>query len=191
MPMIRLRNLLGLSCVLASFIAVHLAAPPRLGAQNPIVPPGLYVADPAARVWKDGKLYVYGSRDESPRYYCSWDYCVLSTSDLVKWEVTKDVFASKGPRDQVPYSDAHLYAPDCGYKDGTYYLYYCLAAGVNSEGVATSASPTGPFTNGRIVDVAGLDQIDPAVFVDDDGQAYYIWGQFSAKMAKLRPNMMV
>jgi hypothetical protein len=25
--------------------------------------------------------------------------------------------------------------------------------------------------------------------MDDDGQAYYIWGQFTAKMAKLKPNM--
>ena len=38
--------------------------------QNPIVPPGIYIADPSAHIWKDGRLYVYGSRDESPDYYC-------------------------------------------------------------------------------------------------------------------------
>lgn len=31
--------------------------------------------------------------------------------------------------------------------------------------------------------------IDPTVFVDDDGQAYYYWGQFSLKGAKIKPNM--
>jgi hypothetical protein len=53
--------------------------------QNPIVPPSIYIADPSAHVWKDGKLYVYGSRDESPEYYCSWSHHVLSTSDLKTW----------------------------------------------------------------------------------------------------------
>ena len=94
-----------------------------------------------------------------------------------------------GKNDQVSYSDDFLYAPDCQYKDGIYYLYYTLASPVNTEGVATSKSPDGPFTNGKVIDLAGINQIDPCVFIDDDGQGYYIWGQFSAKMAKLKPNM--
>jgi hypothetical protein len=75
------------------------------------------------------------------------------------------------------------------YKNGIYYLYFTLASPVNTEGVATSTSPVGPFTNGKPIDLAGINQIDPCVFMDDDGQAYYIWGQFSAKIAKLKPNM--
>jgi len=173
----------------AIVLAVLTFLPPGLAAQNPIVPPGLYVADPSAHVWKDGRVYVYGSRDESPNYYCSWDHGVLSSSDLRKWIVTKDVFASKGPRDQVPYSDDLLFAPDCQYRNGAYYLFYCLASKTNTEGVATSRSPTGPFTGGRPIDLQGLDEIDPAVFIDDDGQAYYIWGQFTAKMAKLKAGL--
>ena len=35
----------------------------------------------------------------------------------------------------------------------------------------------------------GINEIDPCVFIDDDGQAYYIWGQFTAKVARLKPNM--
>jgi len=158
-------------------------------AQNPIVPPGVYIADASAHVWQDGKLYVYGSRDESPDYYCSWTHHVLSTSDLKSWTLHKDCFASKGINDQVPYSDDILYAPDCQYKNGTYYLYYCLASNKNTEGVATSLSPTGPFINGRTIKLKGINEIDPCVFIDQDGQAYYIWGQFSAKMAKLKSNM--
>ena len=112
--------------------------------QNPIVPAGMYIADPSAHQWNDGKMYVYGSRDESPEYYCSWSHHVLSTSDLKTWSFTEKSFASKGPNDQVPYSDDFLYAPDCQYYKGTYYLYYCLANNTFSEGVATSKSPTGP-----------------------------------------------
>lgn len=158
-------------------------------AQNPIVPAGVYIADPSAHVWKDGKMYVYGSNDESTNYWCSYVHHVLSSSDLVHWELTRDVFASKGPNDQVPYNDNLLFAPDCAYKDGTYYMYYCQPSNTEAEGVATSKSPLGPFVKGQKIDTKGISEIDPCVFVDDDGQAYYIWGQFSAKVAKLKPNM--
>ena len=158
--------------------------------QNPIVPPGIYIADPSAHVWNDGKLYVYGSRDESRDYYCSWNYHVLSTSDLKNWTIHENSFASKGRDDQVPYSDDFLYAPDVQYKSGRYYLYYCLANNTSTEGVAMSDSPEGPFKNGMRLFTGGINQIDPCVFFDDDGQAYYIWGQMTAKMAKLKPNMI-
>jgi hypothetical protein len=163
------------------------AVPAR--AQNPIVDPGTYVADPTARVF-DGRVYVYGSRDESPDYYCSWKYHVLSSADLRSWTVHPDRFATKGPGDEVPYSDAILYAPDAIRRDGTYFLYYCLASPKDTEGVAVSDSPTGPFRGGRVIDTGGRNQIDPTVFVDDDGQAYYAWGQNSLKMAKLQPSML-
>ena len=159
-------------------------------AQNPIVPPGVYNSDPSAHVWKDGKLYVYGSRDESPKYYCSWNYDVLSTTDLKTWTITPNTFASKGPGDQIAYSDNLLFAPDCMYKNGTYYLYYCTAGSERIEGVATSKSPIGPFVNGTYMNMYGNESIDPCVFMDDDGKAYYIWGQFHAKVARLKPDMM-
>jgi len=166
-----------------------LLVPGSIFSQNPIVPAGIYIADPAAHVWEDGKIYVYGSRDESPDYYCSWDHHVLSSTDLRNWDITRNVFSSKGGQDQVPYSDRILYAPDCQYRDGTYYLYYCLASNEFTEGVATSKSPTGPFLNGINIELYGINEIDPAVFIDEEGQAYYIWGQFTAKMAKLKSNM--
>ena len=158
--------------------------------QNPICPTGVYIPDPSAHVWKDGKLYVYGSLDESTNYYCSHKHHVLSTSDMKTWELTENSFASKGESDQVSYSDDFLYAPDVQYKKGKYYLYYCLSSASNNEGVATSTSPTGPFLNGKVLYTKGINEIDPCVFMDTDGQAYYIWGQFTAKVAKLKPNMI-
>lgn len=81
--------------------------------------------------------------------------------------------------------EIRLYAPDTIEKDGKYYLYFCMSD--DSEGVAVSDSPTGPFENAVRLPVSG---IDPAVFVDDDGSAYYYWGQFSANGARLNPDMM-
>lgn len=154
-------------------------------AQNPILPIGTYIADPSVKVWDDGRLYIYGSRDESTKYWCSFDHSVVSTNDMKSWDITEDAFHSRGENDQVPYTDMQLFAPDCQYFDGKYYLYYCHPGKGTREGVAISDSPNGPFKNGVALDTKGHNQIDPAVFVDDDGQAYYLWGQFTLKMAKI------
>lgn len=156
-------------------------------AQNPIVPAGMYIADPEAHVWEDGKLYIYGSRDASNDYWCSYKHHVLFTDNLKDWNVVENSFASKGKFDQVDYHDRLLFAPDCAYKNGTYYLYYCSPKKL-TEGVAKSKSPLGPFTAGK--EIKGPKQIDPAVLVDDDGQAYYYWGQGKPKVAKLKANMI-
>lgn len=156
-------------------------------AQNPIVPTGTYMADPSAHQWKDGTVYVYGSRDEATSHYCSSHYDVLSSTDLIRWTLHRDVFSSTPPNDEVAYSDEKLYAPDCVEADGRYILFYCLSGGGQDEGTATAASPTGPFKDGRIVE--GASQIDPSVFIDDDGQAYMTWGQFDCKIARLKPGL--
>lgn len=169
------------------FVTACLLLCSTLSAQNPIVPPGVFLADPEGHQWEDGRLYLYVSRDESPDYYCSYQYDLISTSDMKNWTITENAFASKGPNDQVPYSDGALYASDAAYKDGKYYLYYSMNDRID-EGVAVSDAPDGPFRNGQ--PMKGISQIDPAVFIDDDGQAYLYWGQFSAKGAKLKDNML-
>ncbi|MBN1560891.1 family 43 glycosylhydrolase [candidate division KSB1 bacterium] len=172
-----------------AFLLLTLFSAP-LFAQNPIVPAGVYFADPAAHVWGDSILYLYGSLDESTDYYCSWRHHILSTKDMMEWTIHPDRFFSKGDKDEVPYNNSLLFAPDCMYKDGTYFLYFCQPDPHHAEGVATSASPTGPFSNGAPIHTFGHNQIDPCVFIDDDGQAYYVWGQFTLKMARMKPNMV-
>ncbi|MCM1121245.1 MAG: family 43 glycosylhydrolase [Eubacterium sp.] len=78
-----------------------------------------------------------------------------------------------------------LFAPDAVCHNGKYYLYFCMSGG--SEGVAVSDKPEGPF---RAPVQLPCGQIDPAVFIDDDGQAYYYWGQTSGKGVKLNEDMM-
>jgi arabinoxylan arabinofuranohydrolase len=160
-----------------------------VAAQNPVVPPGVYMADPTARVWGDGRLYIYGSVDESVDYYCSHKYHVLSTTDLVNWTLHENTFSSLGEDDRVDYSDALLFAPDCQIRGDTFYLYYCQPDEEHAEGVAASASPTGPFHSATAINVGAYNQIDPCLFIDDDGLGYYIWGQFTVKMARMAPDM--
>ena len=77
-----------------------------------------------------------------------------------------------------------LFAPDCVEKDGKYYLYFCMPD--DSEGVAVSDRPGGPFVNPVQLPCGG---IDPSVFIDDDGQAYFYWGQLFSQGVKLTPDM--
>ena len=80
---------------------------------------------------------------------------------------------------------ALLFAPDCMERNGKYYLYFCMPD--DSEGVAVSDSPVGPFTNPIQLPCGG---IDPAIFIDDDGQAYYYWGQLFSHGVKLNEDMI-
>ena len=149
---------------------------------NPLCPPGVYIADPEAHQMPDGAWYVYGSRDETRHQYCSRHYDMLWSADGSRWHLEANTFTTEG----VNGAGAHrLYAPDAVHRDGRYYLYYCLSN--STEGVATADHPLGPF--GDASPLVGLDQIDPTVFIDDDGQGYLYWGQFSAKAAKLAPDM--
>ena len=54
-------------CIVTGLTALSVSA------QNPISPQGVYIADPTARVDSDGRLYIYGSLDESPYWLLlSW-----------------------------------------------------------------------------------------------------------------------
>lgn len=160
---------------------------------NPILPIEHFVPDAEARQWHrdasgDGRMYLYGSYDISGRTsYCSWEYHVFSSADLLHWQDHGVSFTSDGPNAGVPWTRAPLFAPDCIFYRDRYYLFFCNAD--RSEGVAESLSPTGPFTNAAPIEGANGDAIDPAVLVDEDGQVYYYWGQFHLRGAKLRPDL--
>lgn len=155
---------------------------------NPILPIQHFVPDAEARQWSDGRMYIYGSYDISGRTsYCSWEYHVFSSPDLLRWEDHGVSFRSGGPDSDTPWTSAPLYAPDCIYHNGRYYLFFCNAD--RSEGVAESLSPAGPFTNAAPVEGADGDAIDPAALVEDTGEVYYYWGQFRLRGAKLRPDL--
>jgi hypothetical protein len=155
---------------------------------NPILPLQHFVPDVEARQWQDGRMYLYGSYDISgATTYCSYEHHVFSSDDLIHWQHHGESFRSTGPNSDVPWAEAPLYAPDCIYHNGRYYLFFCLSD--NSEGVAVSDQPAGRFTQAAPIEGANGDAIDPAVLLDDDGQVYYFWGQFHLRGARLRPDL--
>ena len=158
---------------------------------NPILPRNYFIPDVEARVMPDGRLYLYGSQDISgSQDYCSKEYRVFSTDDMVSghWkDHGVSVSNEKLDPDISFYPHSKLYAPDGIYRNGKFYLYVCGPKGF--EVVMESDKPEGPFTNAKVIGGADGTGIDPAVFVDDDGQAYLFWGQFRLKGAKLNADM--
>lgn len=164
-------------------------------AGNPFIT-NMYTADPSAHVWKDGRLYVYPSHDIAPPRGCDLmdQYHVYSTDDMVHWKDHGEILRAS----QVPWGrkeGGFMWAPDCAYKNGTYYFYFPHPSDSawNSTwkiGVATSKSPASGFTvQGYIKGLKPM--IDPCVFVDDDGQAYlYYGGGGTCEGGKLKGNMM-
>ena len=164
-------------------------------APNPFIR-HIYTADPSAHVWADGRLYVYASHDIDPPRGCDLmdQYHVFSTDDMVHWTDHGEILRAS----QVPWGrkeGGFMWAPDCAYKDGTYYFYFPHPSGTYTNdswkiGVATSKEPAANFTVQGYIE--GLDPIiDPCVFVDDDGQAYlYQGGGGTCKGGRLKDNMM-
>lgn len=162
---------------------------------NPFVT-DMYMADPSAHVWADGRLYVYPSHDIDPPRGCDLmdQYHVYSTDDMVHWKDHGEILRAS----QVPWGTPDgnfMWAPDCANKNGTYYFYFPhpSASPWNNNwkiGVATSTKPASDFTVKQYIE--GLEpMIDPCVFVDDDGQAYFYYGGGGiCKGGKLKDNMM-
>lgn len=141
----------------------------------------IYTADPSAHVF-EGKLFIYGSHDQDERFpsdndggsYRMIDYHVLSIESFDVDPVDHGLAFSV---DDIPWAEQQLWAPDCAYKDGTYYFYFPAkdSEGIFYIGVATSDRPEGPFVPEESY-IPGSHSMDPCVFIDDDGQAYMVFG---------------
>ncbi len=181
--------------VMRSLVSTAILLSPMLAnAQNPIIS-GLFSADPTARVF-EGKLYLYPSHDiVAPKearqdWFCMEDYHVYSSENLVDWTDHGMILSQK----QVPWGDPKgysMWAPDCVYKNGTYYFYYPNkpATGMGfAVGVATASKPYGPFTCDA-QPIKGVTGIDPCVLLDDDGKAYIYWQGMGIRGAQLKDNL--
>ncbi|HVT09844.1 MAG TPA: glycoside hydrolase family 43 protein [Polyangia bacterium] len=166
---------------------VATASPAR--ADNPIVQTS-YTADPAPMVY-EGTLYLYTSHDEDVtvnNFYTMNDWRLYSTTDMVNWT---DHGSPAGLK-TFKWSTDSAWAPQGVPRNGKFYLYVPLNNNTGAKiGVAVSSSVAGPFTDplGRALAASGSGNIDPTVFIDDDGQAYMYWGNSTLRYVKLNADM--
>jgi arabinoxylan arabinofuranohydrolase len=161
-----------------------------LSSGNPILP-GIGLCDPHIRIFHD-RAYLYATHDRSEEStdFAMDDWWIWSSSDLVNWTHESTV----RPEDTYigrPYSSC--WAVDAIEKAGQYYFYF--SRGQKEIGVLKSSTPVGPWEEvlGRPLIPDGMTQTearDPGLFIDDDGQAYIVFGTWNFYMARLNEDMV-
>jgi arabinoxylan arabinofuranohydrolase len=164
--------------------------PAQARADNPFVQTN-YIADPAPMV-HEGRLYVYASHDEDAtvnNFYTMNDWRLYSTLDMVNWTD----HGSPASLQTFNWSTDNAWAPQGIFRNGSYYLYLPINNNTGARiGVAVSDKVTGPFTDplGKELVQTAASDIDPTVFIDDDGQAYMYWGNATLQYVTLNEDMI-
>jgi beta-xylosidase len=183
--------LLGLASLAIVFPCLH--------ASNPIIT-DVFTADPAAMVSGD-TVYLYTGHDEAPgneQRYVMKNWLCFSSKDMVHWTSHGSPLAVS----DFAWAKGDAWAGQVIERDGKFYWYVPVSHATIpgfSIGVAVSDKPTGPFkdargsaliTNDMTTEAKiGWDDIDPTVFIDNDGQGYLYWGNSKLYYAKLKRNM--
>ncbi len=183
-------------CIIA---AIYCLVSGGLFAGNPIIT-DLYTADPAAMVYND-TVFLYTGHDEataSQEAYIMNDWQGFYSVDMVNWTSMGEVLNV----DAFSWASGDAWAGQVIERNGKFYFYICAEHKTitgKAIGVAVSDSPDGPFedaigsalvTNDMTTYNSTWDDIDPTVYIDDDGQAYMYWGNSQCYYAKLKDNMI-
>ncbi len=160
-------------------------------AQNPFVQTWC-TSDPAPMV-HDGRMYVYTGHDEDGAdFFWMQEWRVYSTDDMVNWTDHGSPLALE----DFSWADDRAWASQCIERDGHFYWYICAHSKRSKGmaiGVAVGDSPTGPFRDALgkpLFENGSWDHIDPTVFIDDDGQAWLMWGNPRVYYLKLNRDMV-
>ncbi len=141
--------------------------------RNPVLPfQERELADPHVLKY-NGQYYLYTSGDPITAY---------QSSDLVHWKGLGGVLKST----PGTWNEADVWAPEVVYRNGTFYMFYTASRKSDDWrvqemarriGVATSSSPTGPFTDSGAPLFDGWG-IDGTVYLDPrDGREYLYFSQ--------------
>jgi hypothetical protein len=175
-------------------------------AANPIIK-DYFTADPAALV-HDGKVYLYTGHDQAQTngdFFVLKEWNIFSSTDLKNWELEGSL-----PRTAFTWAkNDSAWASQAIEKDGKFYWYVTVLNNDPNDrgyaiGVAVSGHPVdgfvdaigGPLVSNSMTEspefmgTEAWDDIDPTVFIDDDGQAYLYWGNTHLYYAKLNDNMI-
>ena len=160
-------------------------------AQNPFVQTWC-TSDPAPMV-HNGRMYVYTGHDEdNADFFWMQEWRVYSTDDMVNWVDHGSPLALES----FSWADDRAWASQCVERDGKFYWYICAHSKISNGmaiGVAVSDTPTGPFRDAigkPLFENGSWDHIDPTVLIDDDGQAWLMWGNPQCYYLKLNRDMI-
>jgi len=169
-------------------------------AKNPVFD-HIFTADPAAMV-HDDTVYLFTGHDEAPhndKFFEMHDWLLFSSKDMKTWQAHGSVLKAT----DFKWAKGDAWAAHAIERDGKFYFYTTVRHKDDKPGfavgVAVADSPLGPYkdaigkaliTNDMTTQTKNdWDDIDPAAFIDDDGQAYLFFGNSVAKYVKLKANM--
>lgn len=174
----------------------------RKAGQNPLFT-DRFTADPACTV-VGNRIYAYVGEDRArvggwfymPHWVC------YSSDNMTDWTFHGEVLRAA---DFSYANPGGAWAGQVVEHEGKFYYYVTLDNRQNGQhtiDVAVADSPTGPFRPARtdgtplITDDMTTDShrpnadIDPTVFIDDDGTPWMAWGNGDCYMVKLKRNMI-
>ena len=141
----------------------------------------------------DGTMYVYTGHDEdNADFFWMQEWRVYSTKDMVNWQDHGSPLALES----FSWADDRAWASQTIERNGKFYWYICAHSKISNGmaiGVAVSDSPTGPFRDAigkPLFENGSWDHIDPTVMIDDDGQAWLMWGNPQCYYLKLNEDMI-
>lgn len=122
----------------------------------------LLLADPHI-FFHEGRYYIYGTGAEQ-------GFNVYTSDDMKRWSGPAGANDGYALRKGDAFGNSRFWAPQVFYYDSVFYMAYAADEHI---AIATSESPLGPFTQTTREPLATpVKQIDPFVFIDDDGKKY-------------------
>jgi len=163
-------------------------------ALNPVIQT-IYTADPAPVV-DNGICYLYTDHDEDViknNFFTMKDWRCFSTTDMVNWTdhgtvATLHDFRWAGSGWGGGFENG-AWALQTIERDGKWFM-YCPLQGRGIGVLVSTNGPFGPFNDPIGKPLIAGDNIDPTVFIDDDGQAYLCWGNPKCWYVKLNKDMI-
>jgi xylan 1,4-beta-xylosidase len=133
-----------------------------------VKPQPVFLADPTI-FYDKGTYYLYGTTgDNTPLN--GQGFMVYTSSDLNKWTGPAGKQGGLVLKKGDSFGDKGFWAPQVIAYNKKFYMIYTANENI---AVATSDSPLGPFKNNSKEPIIKTgNQIDPFVFVDDDGKKY-------------------
>lgn len=167
---------------------------------NPIIA-DKFIADPTALVYND-TVYLFTGHDEAPigsEEYVMNDWLCFSSTDMINWIEHGSPFAAT----DFKWAKGDAYASKIIQRDDKFYFYAAVTHATipgKAIGVFVSDNPVKGYKDVKnsalitrdMLPSASNDKanLDPTVLIDDDGQAYILWGNKTCYYAKLKQNMI-
>jgi len=156
---------------------------------NPIVQTD-YTTDPSPIVYND-RLYVLTGHDDddtSSGFFNMKNWRLFSTVDMANW-LDHGVPASLAT---FSWASKDAWAAQIIPRNNKFYLYVPVtrSGGCYAIGVGVSDKIEGPYKDAIGRPLLENCQIDPTVYLDNDGQAYMYWGNPDLTYVKLNSDMI-